>query len=87
MLEQVTNALELSADQQLRAGLLAQRAYNAVVVADHHYQGVRLFGGYDRVCSEIAKRIVTYIGSSSWRQVAEQTRRQVVQILTNAGVW
>ena len=77
--------LNVSANHTIRMGLLGNCSYNAVVVADHHYAKVELFQGYEHVTHEVEHRVATYIGSTEWKQVAEKTRKSVVQTLNKAG--
>lgn len=87
-LAELCNALDVSADQRIRMALLSGEtcAYNAVVVADHGYQDVSLFEGYAHVTPNAACRVATYIGSESWREVAESARRFVCAKLTQRGL-
>lgn len=73
--------LKLSPKNTIRMGLLSDCAYNAVVVADHQYANVELFEGYNYVTDNVERRIATYIGSTEWVAVAEETRKYVLKIL------
>lgn len=79
--------LGVQADQKIRMALLSNTScsYNAVVVADHQYARPDLFKGYQHVTRDIEHRIATYIGSTSWVEVAEATRQVVLQILKQSG--
>ncbi len=62
-------------------GLLAECSYNAVIVADHQYAKAELFEGYAHVTYDVKRRIATYIGSTEWIAVAEETRKFVLAAL------
>jgi hypothetical protein len=87
LLSQILNMLNLPADQILRAGLLPSCTYNAVVVADDRYGDIGLFRGYEHVTKQIERRIATYIGATSWGELAEQSRQVAAQTLAKLGVW
>ena len=75
--------LNIQADRKLRIALLSNTecSYNAVVVANYQYAEVELFKGYQYVTPDVQHRIATYIGSSDWPELAEQTRKSVEEIL------
>lgn len=56
-LTDLLRVLNLSAEKTIRTGLLADCAYNAVVVADHQYAKVELFEGYNHVTHNVERRI------------------------------
>lgn len=80
-LADLLRVLKLSAEKTIRMGLVADCAYNAVVVADHQYAKIELFEGYNHVTHDVERRIATYIGSTEWTAVAEETRKFVLKTL------
>jgi hypothetical protein len=87
LLADLCRLLHISTDRQIRIALLSNTecSYNAIVVADQQYADVELFQGYQYVTPEAKRRVATYIGSTKWTEVAEQTRRSVLQILEQTG--
>jgi hypothetical protein len=88
LLSDLCQSLNVPSDQMIRMGLLSNTAclYNAVIVADHQYAEIELFQGYQYVAQNVEHRIATYIGSTSWSEVAEQTRRFVLKKLGRLGL-
>ncbi|HZQ06533.1 MAG TPA: hypothetical protein VFD70_08120 [Anaerolineae bacterium] len=86
LVDNVGAYLELTFSQEVRAALLGDCAYNAVVVADDQFSAPDLFEGYERITNDVMKRIATYIGSRNWKEVATETQRIVQEILRGAGV-
>lgn len=88
LLSDLCRLLNVRAAQSIRMGLLSNTtcSYNAVVVADHQYARIRLFRGYQYVAQSAEHRIATYIGSTRWNEVAEQTRQFVLKKLRRLGL-
>lgn len=87
LLDQICSKLDFSPQQTIRMALLFDCTYNATVVANESYANIQLFQGYEHVVPDITRRVATYIGASDWKQFAEQTRQQVICVLTQAGAW
>lgn len=87
LLSQVSDSLGVTSQQSIRLALLADCAYNAVVVADDSFAKIDLFDGYQRFPCEVQRRIATYIGAVNWKEFAEKTRRIVERKLKRTGVW
>lgn len=85
-LEEVLNQLSISPEKSLRMALLAECRYDAAIIANDKYANIDLFTGFEHVVNDINRRIATYIGSTCWVDVAEQTRISVISILKSAGV-
>jgi hypothetical protein len=86
MLEQISLVLEWQASRQLRSALLGTCAFHGTVVADESHAREADFEGYQHVVTDIARRHAMYLGSSSWRQVAEACRLWVQNCLSQSGV-
>jgi hypothetical protein len=88
LLTDLCRLLDIPSDRKIRMALLSSTvcAYNAVVVADHQYEKADLFQGYEHITQDVQHRIATYIGSTSWSEVAEVTRKSVCQVLQNLGI-
>jgi len=80
--------LDLHSTKKIRMALLSDTecSYNAVIVADHQYAEAELFQGYQYITSDARRRIATYVGSTKWAQVAEQTRQYVFRNLEQLGL-
>lgn len=88
LLSSLCRVLDIPLSRQIRIALLSNTvcSYNAVVVADHQYAKVELFQGYQYVTQYAERRIATCVGSTKWAEVAEQTRRFVLQLLKRVGL-
>lgn len=88
LLAGLLHTIKQPANQRIRAGLLGHKmAFNAVVVADDQHARYEMFSCYHRVSDVPEDCIGTYIGSESWKQLAESVRVQVIRILETAGAW
>jgi hypothetical protein len=88
LLSDLCRLLNVPAVKSIRMGLLSNTtcSYNAVVVADHQYARIQLFRGYQYVAQSAKHRIATYIGSTRWNEVAEQTRQFALKKLRRLGL-
>jgi len=87
-LSDACSLVDLSSEKRINLGLtLDVCAYNAVIVANNNYADSNLFAGYERINNDSSKCIATYIGSTEWTEVAEETRKCVINTLRHTGVW
>jgi hypothetical protein len=80
-LADLLRVLKIPANKTIRMGLLADCSYNAVIVADHQYAKIELFEGYEHITQDAEQRVATYISSTKWVEVAEETRQFVLNAL------
>ena len=83
MLSGLCGQLQLTADQRIKFGLLADTAYNAVIVANDKHATATVFEGYDQVTTDASKCFATYIGSNDWDALAEATRKVLLKRLSH----
>jgi hypothetical protein len=86
MVSQVADSLGLATNEKLRDSVIADAAYNAVVVANHKHAKPDMFEGYKHVVSDVQRRIGTYVGAKAWVGFGGAVQKSVKKILKARGV-
>lgn len=86
MVSQVADSLGLSGNERMRDSVIADAAYNAVVVANHQHAKPELFDGYQHVVADVQRRIGTYVGAKAWVPFAAAVQGRIETQLKACGV-
>jgi hypothetical protein len=79
--------LHQDGEYQIRSVLLNNHSqFNAAVVADEQYASDNLFIGFNRVADKPLRCIGIYVGSESWKNLANSAQVKVKEILTIKGI-